>query len=209
MAQVEVVTPLKVKQYDIDKFVNANLDWIERHKRKILDNIEQDENLSNIPPEKIHFPLISKTYQVKYFSVVKKPKFSIKDNVISIYSDCDEEKRKYLKKVIHNIAKVELTRLLEEISHSNQMPYNRVFIKAQKSRWGSCSSKKNINLNRNLIFLNLTQVEYLIVHELCHTVHMNHSSLYWQLVSEFIPDYKTIDKSLRNATINIPLWALS
>ena len=209
LAQVEVVSPLRMAKREIEKFVNSNISWIEHHTNKILSKMKEDNILPNTPPSEIHFPFLEKTYQIEYKSVEKREKFIVNDNQVIVFANNDDEKKTFLRKFIHELAKEKLTYLLNEISAEFKLPYNRVFIKAQKTRWGSCSSKKNINLNRNLLFLTQSQVEYLIVHELCHTIHLNHSSLYWVLVSEFIPAYKEIDKSLKNATLKVPLWALT
>lgn len=209
LAQVEVVSPLVVGKNEIETFVQSHTSWIEKHKNKILSRLDKHENLSASPPDTIFISLLAKTYQVEYFSPAKKARFLIEADVLQIYANTDDEKKTALQAFVHSIAKEELTILLNETSENYALPYNKVFIKSQKTRWGSCSSKKNINLNRNMIFLRPCQVEYLLLHELCHTVHLNHSSRYWQLVSQFMPDYKTRDTSLRNATLDVPLWALS
>ncbi len=64
--------------------------------------------------------------------------------------------------------------------------YNRIAIKSMKTKWGSCSSKKNLNFNYKILFLNEKDKDYLIVHELSHLVHMNHSSKFWDLVCEIL-----------------------
>jgi len=63
-----------------------------------------------------------------------------------------------------------------------QVKYNRISIKTLKTRWWSCSSKKNLNFNYKILFLSEKDRDYLIVHELSHLVHMNHSSRFWDLV---------------------------
>ena len=62
--------------------------------------------------------------------------------------------------------------------------YNRIAIKSMKTKWGSCSSKKNLNFNYKILFLSEKDRDYLIVHELSHLVHMNHSSKFWDLVCD-------------------------
>ena len=79
--------------------------------------------------------------------------------------------------------------------------YNRVAIRDQKSRWGSCSSKGNLNFNYRLALLSARQSEYIIVHELCHLKEMNHSARFWSLVEQTMPDYKDIISELKKVNI--------
>jgi len=76
--------------------------------------------------------------------------------------------------------------------------FNRISIRNQRTRWGSCSSKKNLNFNYRLLFLPKRISDYIIVHELCHLKELNHSRRFWNLVAEVVPDYLDIRKELRN-----------
>lgn len=67
---------------------------------------------------------------------------------------------------------------------------NRIAIKEQKSRWGSCSSKSNLNFNWHLMEFPLEVVDYVVVHELCHLIHMNHTEAFWSEVERILPDYR-------------------
>lgn len=75
--------------------------------------------------------------------------------------------------------------------------YNRIAIRDQKTRWGSCSSKKNLNFNYRIVFLSEKLADYLVVHELCHLGEMNHSRRFWELTERAIPDSRKIAKELR------------
>ena len=75
--------------------------------------------------------------------------------------------------------------------------YNRIFIKNQKTVWGSCSAKKNLNFNFRILFLPEHLQNYLIVHEICHLREPNHSKSFWSLVAKTIPDYLKLRKELR------------
>jgi predicted metal-dependent hydrolase len=88
------------------------------------------------------------------------------------------------------------------------LTYNRLSIRSQKTRWGSCSSRGNISLNDQLLFLPADAVEYLMIHELCHTRHLNHSKAFWTLVQTHCPDYRTHEKLLRRSQGLVPDWFL-
>src|SRR3989344_3627668 len=75
--------------------------------------------------------------------------------------------------------------------------FKKVFIKNQKTRWGSCSRKGNINLNYKILFLPKDQQDYIIVHEMCHLREFNHSRRFWALVAKTIPNYLNIRKKIR------------
>jgi len=97
-----------------------------------------------------------------------------------------------------------LALVAERLKHSNQFynfPYNRIFIKNQKTRWGSCSAKKNLSFNYKILFLPKELQDYIIVHELCHLGEMNHSKSFWSLVSRTIPSAKPLRSQLRKFRI--------
>ena len=71
-----------------------------------------------------------------------------------------------------------------------KLAYGRVCIKHQKTRWGSCSGKGNLNFNCLLMLCPLEVIDYVIIHELCHLKHQNHSKDFWNEVEKYMPDYK-------------------
>jgi len=86
---------------------------------------------------------------------------------------------------------------LDEMARIHGFSYNRVFIRNQKTRWGSCSEKNNINLNINLLKLKPELMDYVIIHELLHTRIKNHSRAYWTELDKYVGNAKQLDKQLK------------
>ncbi len=88
----------------------------------------------------------------------------------------------------------------QKMEHFNQfygLKWKKIMIKNQKTRWGSCSRQGNINFNYKIALLPERAVDYIIVHEMCHLVEMNHSRKFWNLVAKTVPDYARVRKQLR------------
>lgn len=99
-----------------------------------------------------------------------------------------------LNRFYRRIAGMEIRRRLEERAAVLPFSYKKVFIRSQKTKWGTCSTRGNLSFNWRLIKCPLFVLDYLIVHELCHTVYMNHSRDFWNLVQHHCPDYKRAKK---------------
>lgn len=85
---------------------------------------------------------------------------------------------------------------IQQINHQYGFRYNQINIKNQKTRWGSCSKKGNLNFNYKIKFLPPRLADYIIAHELCHLKEFNHSWKFWNLVSRTFTDYKEIRKEM-------------
>jgi predicted metal-dependent hydrolase len=93
-------------------------------------------------------------------------------------------------------ARVLTHELLARFNTHYKFTYNKVAIRNQRSRWGSCSKKGNLNFNYRIVLLPLRLAEYVIVHELCHLSEFNHSQNFWSLVAETIPDHQVRRREL-------------
>lgn len=96
----------------------------------------------------------------------------------------------------------ELTRILvldrlEKFNTIYNFRWKRIAIRNQKTRWGSCSKKGNLNFNYKIALLPIHLAEYIVLHELCHLGEFNHSHKFWSLVAKSIPNYKEIRKELK------------
>ncbi len=84
-----------------------------------------------------------------------------------------------------------------------RLTWNRIAIRNQQSRWGSCSSKKNLNFHYKIALLPPHLADYLIVHELCHLAQMNHSKAFWDLVAQTVPDWRERRKAMKAEEIRL------
>lgn len=97
-----------------------------------------------------------------------------------------------------------LTARLAQLAIQYGFDYAQCRVSRMRSRWGSCSAASRIHLNAGLIFLSPVQVDYVLLHELCHTKQMNHSAAFWQEMARVCPDYLTIRSSLKR--VRLPAW---
>jgi predicted metal-dependent hydrolase len=97
---------------------------------------------------------------------------------------------------------------LAAVSHMCGLSYTRSTVRLARSRWGSCSRKGVISLNARLLLLPRALVDYVLVHELCHTREPNHSPAFWRLVARYCPAYPDHRAALRAAGKQLPMWAL-
>lgn len=88
---------------------------------------------------------------------------------------------------------------LEYYNRFYRTSWNRVTIKNTSTRWGSCSRLRNLNFSYHILFLPDHLRDYLVVHELCHLLELNHSAKFWKLVEKTTPDYVSRRQELRNA----------
>lgn len=95
----------------------------------------------------------------------------------------------------------QLIQRLNELSKKYGFTYNKVFIKNQKTRWGSCSEKNNINLNYNLVRLPDELIDYTLLHELVHTRVKNHSKRFWDELDRIAGDAKKLDRQLKDHSL--------
>ena len=125
--------------------------------------------------------------------IIKKSKW-----IIDKLSNCKKakcSKGEYLKN--KSEAQEFLNQRVELLNQKYSFKYNKVRVKNQRTCWGSCSSRGNLNFNYRLLFLPEKISDYIIIHELCHLKEMNHSTRFWDLVGQSVPDYIKIRKKLK------------
>lgn len=190
---VAVSAPLNLSNARIEELLRNKTNWIiskidtVKASAKIRHNILEADNLKLLGED---FKLNIYDTEERVVRVLFKDKQFYVYSPKNMYSDCDM----YIKEAITNWYKKQAsliyTQRAEYYSKLLNVHYNKISIKEQKTRWGSCSSKGNLNFNWRVIMAPIEIVDYLVVHELCHLVHMNHSKDFWALVGGILPNYQ-------------------
>ncbi|MCD6048173.1 MAG: hypothetical protein K0S08_1820 [Gammaproteobacteria bacterium] len=208
---LEVTVPKRLQQQNILNILDKHRVWIEKHLSRIQNTIRVNEPEL---PEVLNFQALQEQWQIYYEAkpLEKKLRFRINETEKRIYISGNTHNKKLLHQGLNHFlahyAKKHLIPRLQQLSVKHNLPFARPSIRHTKTLWGSCTSKKNISLNSRLLFLPFELVEYVMLHELCHTIHLNHSQRFWHLLTQFSADCLALRKQLRKADQHLPLWVL-
>lgn len=160
--------------------------------------------------------IVNKKLKNTYLSIDKDKKIVIKTPYKSqgFIDSLLEEREAWIQKQLVKIEKCvplheEEVCSLDEIqdkvvyySQEMDLPYEKLSFRKMKSRWGSCNSRKEITLNKQLAFVDKELVDYVVVHELSHLAHMNHSKAFHSLVESYLPNSKQYRQKLKNIRLS-------
>lgn len=157
--------------------------------------LEKIGTVKKSPLENIRF--LGKVYPLRRVLSVKRPKAILKKD--TIYIRVQDNSEKSLRTVLEKWYIKEAKRLFPELVEKHNKGYriNRIAIKNQKTRWGSCSNSRNLNFNWRLLMAPMEIVEYIVIHELAHLDEMSHSKNFWRIVASRCPGYKTHNRWLK------------
>ena len=180
-----VRAPHRVSDDEIQKFISEKSAWIDNKQRLIKARLE--DNLNQFSSAQCLY--LGSLYPLKIDNNNVEP-ISFNGRTFTVTNVNRDRinlplKNWYKKRFIE----VALPRL-SYFSDKHKLKVNQVRVKEQKTLWGSCSSKNNINLNYLLIMAPMKVIDYVIVHELVHTIHKNHSAKFWKKVETIMPNYK-------------------
>ena len=195
--RIKVLSTYWISKNSVREFILKNEGWI---RKKLADQKLRVKPVTNlVNNEKL--TLCGKNYKLK---VISEPIIEPEIRSETIIISNNFKTRKTLGSIESQILKLLKDfsfRILQkktfEFSQIMNVRYNSVKIKNYKSRWGSCSSKGDISFNWKIIFAPENIIEYLVVHELSHLIHFNHSKLFWNKVEEFQYNYKENRKWLK------------
>lgn len=186
---LELIVPLQCTDEMALEFLNEQKAWVYKHKALL----NPKPTVAKLP-EKLELPALEKNWFIRLENIsgYKKIKLLEMRNELVLFGEnlALEPCLKELKQWLYMLAEKELYLWLRQLSNETGLAFNRLTIRNQSTRWGSCSHDKNISLSVKLLFLPKNLTEYVLVHELCHTKHLDHSARFWGLVKEIIADYE-------------------
>ena len=179
---IYVTTSYLTPNFAIKKFINDNIPFIRKQIEKMEKRIEK----------RLDYYYLGEIINVVVIDSIKKTSFENNTLYVKSKSEID----KWYKKQMKIVFKEHLDMIYDRFT--KRVPYPNLVIRKMSTRWGVCNKKlEKVTLNSELIYKDTKYLDYVIIHELSHFIHFDHSKNFWQLVGENCPDYKRIRKELQ------------
>jgi predicted metal-dependent hydrolase len=201
---VEIVVPPRTPARRVSEFVSEHREWIERQRRRTAPALHWP-----LPPELLSLTAIGEQWRCSTVAGAGRIRLrEIAADELQIGGPLDDQDR--LRRLLTNWL-IERARLrfeapLRALVAQMAVRPGRLQVRCQRSRWGSCSRRGTISLNACLLFQRPEVLRYLMIHELSHLRHMNHSARFWAEVGRHEPDWKALDRELLQSWIRVPTW---
>lgn len=189
--KVKIICPENYSKQEIQSFIAEKKSWIQKqitHFQKL--------NYKKITLQSNQILVFGSPYKYVYTpSLTGKTQFH--HDAKTIYTDKLLLQKEVLLDWYKKLATLFLVERVKKLAFEHGFTCHKISVRNQKTRWGSCSSNKNISLNWKLIKTPLWVIDYVILHELAHTIHLNHSPSFWNLVAKVCPYYKQAEQWLK------------
>jgi len=197
---VKVVVP-QGSDIDPEEFIEERREWV-------LENyLEMQEILKELPERSFEegekFPYRGKDLEIRYSDVAEP---EVEDGELHFPREADgESPDEVLENLLREEAREKIKEVIEEYSDRVEGSYNKIYIRNQKTKWGSCSGKNNLSFNFRLIMAPPEVLEYVVVHELVHLEKPEHSKAFWRKLSDLLPDYQESKEWLKKNKMKLVL----
>ncbi len=201
--KVVLVWPQRMPRRHAPAMVEAHQSWVLKHLA------QRPEPTPVLPPTHIPFLAVDKVYAVNYHNTERKGiTLTEQADVLHIEGRMDDLARLQdkLRHWVRQQARIHLAPMLDDMAQAMGLRYQKLSIRLQRTRWGSCSAKGHISLNAALLFLPEDLVRHVLRHELVHLRHLNHSSAFWQTVAQWEPDFQQQRRKLKSCGKQVPQW---
>lgn len=188
--EVVVRAPLRLAQREIDRMVGERQEWIAKHRQAVQAQKRAKEQFSLMDGK---FPLMGQMFPIEYVAQGK-PHYA--DGAFYLCTGQEQQLREQAEQLYRNIAREELSRRISFYAPRMGVCPAGLRINGARGRWGSCSGKNSLNFSWRLMLAPEHCINYVVVHELCHILHHDHSAAFWREVERFFPDWKECRKQL-------------
>ena len=208
---LEIVVPRGFDRARIPPILERKREWIRNARARIDRQRRNAGPVTRITkPERIELPALGESWRVEYVtlpsnSVVLRqiaPDTIRLSGAVASHSAC----RMVFRRWLQDKACALFSPMLADLDRETGLSFSNMTIRCQTTRWASCSQHHCVSLNLKLLFLPLFQVRHILVHELCHTRHLNHGPAFWDLVTRLDPASPEARDAIRVAWRNLPAW---
>jgi predicted metal-dependent hydrolase len=215
-ARVEVVVPPRARPPEVESFIAAHREWIDSRRAIALRNRPEPQPF---PPTAIEMRVSAERWRLHVAGGTGPARVAeigaapgapgatgVRGDRTLRVTGAPVKLRPTLRSWLLRAARTRLAPRVAALAAITGVHYSQVSIRRQRSRWGSCSARGTISLNCCLLFQRPEVVDYLIVHELMHVKHMNHSARFWQAVERHCADWRALDRELMQGWRHVPSW---
>lgn len=204
---VVVVVPEGTPEAAVREFVRAKDAWVQRARQRVAANARAFDRPHEAVPEALELRALGTRYAVERVAA-ERPRITSRGDCVRVAGAADEaHARALLSDWLKRRAREHLPPRLSALADRHDLDYQRVAVRGQRTRWGSCSSRGTISLNYKLLFLPPVLVDHVLLHELAHTRHLDHSPRFWRLLARLDPDWRAHHAELGRAAQWLPAWA--
>ncbi len=203
-----ITVPQGFNQAQLASILYQRHGWIEKHLNRI-----QAHTALDFPPTQLELHAVGESWKLLYQPSHAKDNRLLSENRhdYCLYLNSDNSDHQLIKSTLQHWlitqGYLHFAPELENLSRNTGLGYRKLQVRQQKTRWGSCSARLTISLNCKLLFLPQSLARYVILHELAHTRHLNHSAKFYDLLRQLEPNYQALDKALDTiGRTQVPSW---
>lgn len=201
---LDVVVPRRFNRRQLPEIFKAHHDWIQRELQRI-------QALPAVTaPRQIDLSAIDERWHLEYLDEVASPNSAEEaaGRILEVDRDAREVEAiaRDLNGWLQRKAHTHLAPWLRDVSAETEIPFQKITVRGQATRWASCSKLHNISMNRNLLFLPPPLVRHVFLHELCHVKRLDHSPIFWRHLQAIEPNYRALEAEVRQANRYVPSW---
>lgn len=212
-----VTAPRAVRRSQVDEWVAQRRDWVESVRlRQARLRLDLDPATLGLRPARIDLRAIDEPWEVRYHkarsdrlrlsSTVSGPVRTLNVQLPNRAENVDKRLADRLGHWLRQRADATLSPWIAELAERHGFEYAAITFRNQKTRWGSCSAKGRLSINARLLLASPAACRYVLIHELVHTEHLNHSPAFWTRVAAIDPNYRAHESELDRLSQRLPDW---